>query len=520
MVGHKVGGTRNAGVSSNPYINPYENTLPAGLPFENDGDRWGSNGFDAFKPNVGEFANGGDGSGRWAGLGTGAGSFNTVFGGPSSSFGGVGGGSLFGSGGSGYDNNGFARSGGSTQAPAQNGAAQPPLRSQTYIDARTTQSVGQEIAESKERVTVTARREDVPANQQWLFDDTPPNVRKNLDGSISFEADVQIRNWQGMQVTASRDPALQQQASNTSVLRGEQAHQYLDQARATSPLPSYGDVIAANRQRAAIARSDIGENVFDRSLLSVRRWMSGIRGDSRQIIDNASSPTEAAIGSGLYAVNSVSNAFVDGAVDTGRLVTSSNQRSGFAKGVRRLVNDPVGTVKDAWTAFRAQPRDDQLSQLGAGILTVGGSSTRLTRVISDADTPLAKFETGGRQRIRNSETIEGWEQAKIEYDRIRGDSLDIDAIAQNTGWSKSRVARIKNHLFFADHHLTGRVGRFDADPDIVNAWDRLQVGDHVTSDVSLLRHEIFEAKFEGIFKVDYVTAHRAANRSGRRWMEE
>ncbi|WP_322833390.1 hypothetical protein [Bacillus cereus] len=35
--------------------------------------------------------------------------------------------------------------------------------------------------------------------------------------------------------------------------------------------------------------------------------------------------------------------------------------------------------------------------------------------------------------------------------------------------------------------------------------------------MDLLRHEIFESRFEGIFKTDYKTAHNATVKSGRPW---
>jgi hypothetical protein len=50
---------------------------------------------------------------------------------------------------------------------------------------------------------------------------------------------------------------------------------------------------------------------------------------------------------------------------------------------------------------------------------------------------------------------------------------------------------------------------------IVNAWQRLQEGRHTLRDVQLLKHELFESRFEGIFKTGYRTAHEATNRSGR-----
>jgi hypothetical protein len=53
-----------------------------------------------------------------------------------------------------------------------------------------------------------------------------------------------------------------------------------------------------------------------------------------------------------------------------------------------------------------------------------------------------------------------------------------------------------------------------------NAWNRLETGDFVDSDIDLLRHEIFESKFEGIFKTDYQTAHGRTIDSGRTWIPE
>jgi hypothetical protein len=44
---------------------------------------------------------------------------------------------------------------------------------------------------------------------------------------------------------------------------------------------------------------------------------------------------------------------------------------------------------------------------------------------------------------------------------------------------------------------------------------RLEGGNFTDKDVQLLKHELFESKFEGIFKVDYRTAHGAANRAGK-----
>lgn len=75
-------------------------------------------------------------------------------------------------------------------------------------------------------------------------------------------------------------------------------------------------------------------------------------------------------------------------------------------------------------------------------------------------------------------------------------------------------------MFFNEHQLDSGLRRFDADIDMANSWNRLMKGDFVKSDLNLLQHERFEAKFESIFKTNYRTAHDAAIRSDRTWTPE
>ncbi len=104
--------------------------------------------------------------------------------------------------------------------------------------------------------------------------------------------------------------------------------------------------------------------------------------------------------------------------------------------------------------------------------------------------------------------------AELIYEKIRLNTSDIKSIAQNTGLSEIKIERIKNHLFFKEHQLNFVKGRFDADPLIVESWSRLESGKFTNHDIQLLNHELFESKFEGIFKTDYITSHNAANRAG------
>lgn len=127
-----------------------------------------------------------------------------------------------------------------------------------------------------------------------------------------------------------------------------------------------------------------------------------------------------------------------------------------------------------------------------------------------------RFAAGGRVTGARTLAATEWEAAEGAYDVIRATD-DVAAIARNTGMRQSWIARAKDHLFFRTHQLDAGVARFDADPFIANAWGRLQAGTHTANDLSLLRHELFEARFEGIFRTNYRTAHDAALRAGRTW---
>lgn len=83
-----------------------------------------------------------------------------------------------------------------------------------------------------------------------------------------------------------------------------------------------------------------------------------------------------------------------------------------------------------------------------------------------------------------------------------------------------RIQRIKDHLFHNEHTLSEGTDQFAPDYDIAQAWNRLKEGIFKRSDIDLLNHELFESKFEGIFKADYEAVHNATNKSGRTWTSE
>ncbi|CAD5971514.1 hypothetical protein PCC7805_03841 [Planktothrix agardhii] len=125
---------------------------------------------------------------------------------------------------------------------------------------------------------------------------------------------------------------------------------------------------------------------------------------------------------------------------------------------------------------------------------------------------LSSF-TGGKL----DEYLNRWEvYAPQSYQKIRATN-DIQIIAEKTGFSQVKIAKIKEHIFFKEHQLDDCIRLFDPDPDIADAWFRLQEGDYNDQDLRLLKHEYFEARFEGIFQTDYRTSHNATIKSGRTW---
>lgn len=126
------------------------------------------------------------------------------------------------------------------------------------------------------------------------------------------------------------------------------------------------------------------------------------------------------------------------------------------------------------------------------------------------------YAVAPRRGFSGARELEFWDfdGADALYDTIRATD-DVADIARHSGIPQFQVQRVKDHLFFNTHQLDDGIRRFDADPLIGNAWKRFQGGTHTPADIQLFQHELFEAKFEGIFRTNYRTAHDAANRAGR-----
>jgi hypothetical protein len=133
----------------------------------------------------------------------------------------------------------------------------------------------------------------------------------------------------------------------------------------------------------------LGENAFDRGLLSIKTGMEGVRDRSRGIVGNADSAWEAGIGSTLYAVNSVTSAVVGGLTDLGRVATSSHQRQQFFRGLGTVLAQPGQvTARNAWNAWSAMSNEDRLINGAAALATLGASASKLSSADKLADAGL------------------------------------------------------------------------------------------------------------------------------------
>jgi hypothetical protein len=97
------------------------------------------------------------------------------------------------------------------------------------------------------------------------------------------------------------------------------------------------------------------------------------------------------------------------------------------------------------------------------------------------------------------------------YSAMRETSSDIKKISANTGISRKIIERIKNHIFKEDHLLGDRIAKFDPDPDIAGAWNRLIKGNFVQTDLKLLQHEYAELLIMQRGHVGYDMAHSLVN---------
>ncbi|OOZ90849.1 WXG100 family type VII secretion target [Bacillus cereus] len=153
----------------------------------------------------------------------------------------------------------------------------------------------------------------------------------------------------------------------------------------------------------------------------------------------------------------------------------------------------------------------KIAKVGKGVKMTAKAAEAANTAKNAAHASEVTIQSGGRYgKISPDELFYLQEEKAIEtYADIKKNTSDVRAIAENTGFKEHRIQRAKDHVFFKEHVLRdGSKGYFDPDYPMSLAWKRLESGKHLPSDIDLLRHEIFESRFEGIFKTDAMTAHK------------
>ncbi|WP_063038911.1 zeta toxin family protein [Nocardia pseudovaccinii] len=119
------------------------------------------------------------------------------------------------------------------------------------------------------------------------------------------------------------------------------------------------------------------------------------------------------------------------------------------------------------------------------------------------------MQSGGALRPRDPGFDDAW--AAEAYDRFRRDDADVAEISSNlarvpradgsTGFSRSEIAQIKNHLMRDEHLLhdydSGGFtrARFDPSAAQAEAWIRLRAGRPLEQDLIMLEHELAESNY-------------------------
>ena len=98
------------------------------------------------------------------------------------------------------------------------------------------------------------------------------------------------------------------------------------------------------------------------------------------------------------------------------------------------------------------------------------------------------------------------------------------------GWKKDNIRKVKDHVFYKTHILDfypelgeePEIKRFDADLKQALAWKRLEAGVYNQNDITWLKHEALERRYEVQFDLPYSKSHKAAQErfDGNPWKND
>lgn len=107
-----------------------------------------------------------------------------------------------------------------------------------------------------------------------------------------------------------------------------------------------------------------------------------------------------------------------------------------------------------------------------------------------------------KKRIRHATTY---------YNSVRNrrKDIEIEKIAENTGFKRNTIKRVYEHIFENEYNLANGFQRFAPDFDMANSWSRLRDGKHIRDeDLIMLHHEALEHYLMNKYNYSYRDAHR------------
>jgi uncharacterized protein YukE len=256
------------------------------------------------------------------------------------------------------------------------------------------------------------------------------------------------------------------------------------------------------------------------------RWASD-RDRSLQALAKASD-TLALITEGAGMLIGTVRMMVRDAVATvvSRLIVYAGELIATAGLATPVVAEQVSTLCASWAAKITR----WLKSLLSSLRNLGRDSDKLTNLIERLrraggdDIAVRARQTGGELRRPRDDADFELRWADEAYDKIRA-ADDVAAVAETAGrhgFGHEDIQLIKNHVFYEEHLLDhfppGEMGRFDSSGRMAEAWQRLAGGDPHPSDLDLLAHERYEARYmESTGDPSYERAHAATNEAGYTW---
>lgn len=171
---------------------------------------------------------------------------------------------------------------------------------------------------------------------------------------------------------------------------------------------------------------------------------------------------------------------------------------------RRLLTAQLRDYGIPSGSFRKMSAGDQQSVLDGALTRISGA---VSGALDDSNDP------GERRRFAHAVSY-------YEEVRKRDAKLEVQAVAQSSGFSADKVRTAYEHVFVKEHDLSTGRHRFDPDYDMAQSWQRLREGKIVFKhDLTLIEHEAREAGYMAS-GMSYEEAHIKTCMDGYNYMKD